>query len=94
MRFPIAALFFLVGSFIFFVIVCVVTYTMGQVKDAMTPLADDLSHKAAYLYQLDMIQDAFMLMCILFFIVGLLLIFVLESTSEEPEEYYYGGYRR
>ena len=87
MRFPLAALFFLVTSFIFFVSWAVSSYLLSAMGDALTPLstefmADDLSQ------YITMLPTAFGVMCALFFIVGILLIFILDSLADEPEMYW------
>ena len=86
MRFPLAALFFLISSFIFFVSWAVTSYLLSSVSDAMSPLAATLSSSGAT----DIIQllpMALGIICALFFITGILLIFVLDSWSDEPEMY-------
>lgn len=88
MRFPLAALFFLVASFIFFAVFSVSTLFLGEVKDAMQPLASGLTEKSTYLSELNNIQLAFGVMAILFFIIGILLIFVLDALADEPEYFY------
>jgi len=87
MRFPLAALFFIVIGFIFFVIYAVSSYLINTVKDTMTPLADSLG-SASYNNLLAVIPYAFGIICVLFFVVGIILFFVLDATAEEPEMYW------
>lgn len=86
MRFPLAALFFLVMSFIFFVSWAVASFLINATKDAMTPLAADLG-SAEYDAMLVLLPTAFGVICVIFFLVGILLIFVMESLADEPEYY-------
>ena len=43
MRFPLAALFFLIGSFVFFVVFVVSSLLLGTVGDALQPFVDELN---------------------------------------------------
>ena len=87
MRFPLAALFFLITSFIFFVSWAVTSYLLSSVSDAMSPLAATLSSSGATDI-ISMLPTALGIICALFFITGILLIFVLDSWSDEPEMYF------
>lgn len=86
MRFPLAALFFMVSSFIFFVGWAVSSYLITTVDDALTPLASFSTSNFSDLVTL--LPMAFGILCALFFLVGLLLIFVLDSLADEPEMYW------
>ena len=88
MRFPLAALFFVVASFIFFAIFAVMTLTINEVKDVLDPLASELTEKSTFLSELNNIQLAFGVIGILFFIMGILLIFILDALADEPEYFY------
>jgi len=87
MRFPLAALFFLISSFIFFIGWAVSNFLLTSIVDAMTPYATDLG-EASYTNLLTLLPTAFGIMCALFFIVGIILIFVLDSLADEPEMYW------
>ena len=89
MRFPLAALLFLVASFIFFVIWAVSTYMLSAVSDAMNPMSSMLSAEgaASFTGMLDLLSVAFGIICVIFFVAGILLFFFLESVSDEPEYY-------
>ena len=87
MRFPLAALFFLITSFIFFVSWAVTSYLLSSVSDAMSPLAATLSGSGATDI-ISMLPTALGIICALFFITGILLIFILDSWSDEPEMYW------
>ena len=80
MRFPLASLFFLIGSFIFFVIWAFGSFMLDFTVDALTPTAP-----AQALYMINLLQTAFGIMSALFFIVGVVLIFILDAMSDEPE---------
>jgi len=86
MRFPLAALFFLIMSFIFFVSWAVSSYIITAVDDALTPIASFSTSSFNDLVTL--LPTVFGIVCALFFIVGILLIFVLDSLADEPEMYW------
>lgn len=89
MRFPLAALLFLVASFIFFIIWAVCAYMLSAVSDAMNPLSSMLSAEGATSFtgMLDLLSVAFGIISVIFFVAGILLFFFLESVSDEPEYY-------
>ena len=87
MRFPLAAMFFIVVGFIFLACWGVSSYLLSVVTDAMTPLANDLG-QPSYTELLTTLPWAFGFICALFFVVGIVLFFVLDATAEEPEMYW------
>jgi len=87
MRFPLAALFFIVSAFVFFVFWAVSSYLISVVGVAMTPLATELG-SAEYSSELTLIPYAFGIICAIFFVTGVILIFVMDSLADEPEVYY------
>lgn len=87
MRFPSAALFFLIASFIFFCIWAVTSYLLSTVSDAITPLSTDFMSSSQGSF-ITLLPIAFGIICIVFFLVGILLIFVLDSLADEPEMYW------
>ena len=87
MRFPAAALFFVIACFIFFVLWAVSSYTISETVNVMSPLADNLETDN-YSNMLGMLQWAFGIICAIFFVSAIVVIFVLESLSDEPEYYY------
>jgi hypothetical protein len=90
MKFPIAAIMFLVASFIFFILYVVMTFLLSTVYGVLSPLGSSFSvaDNASYMSDISTVQFAFGFICVLFLIVGIILIFVLESWSDEPEYYY------
>ena len=91
MKFPLAAVFFLVFSFIFFISWVISTYLVNSVKDALAgPAAETMNSVALYHYNdlLTILPVALGFLCVLFFIFGIILLFVLESWSDEPEYFY------
>jgi len=92
MRFPRAALYFLLASFIFFIMFVVCTRIMTEIDTGVEPFDDDLG--ATYEDEMSLIATSFGLISILFFVVGILLVFFLESTSDEYEYYYIPRNRR
>ena len=89
MRFPLAALFFLIMSFIFFASWAVSSYLLSAVGDALTPLSAGFMASDLGQY-ITLLPTAFGVICALFFIIGVLLIFVLDSLADEPEMYWKG----
>jgi hypothetical protein len=87
MRFTLAALFFLIMSFIFFVSWAVSSYVLTEVDDALTPLATGFS-SSNFNDLVTLLPTAFGIICALFFITGILLIFVMDSLADEPEMYW------
>lgn len=83
MRFPLAALMFLIAAFIFFVLYAVGSLLLTEVSDALSPTA---TSEAADLITL--ISTAFGIISVVFFVAGILLIFVLDSLQDEPEMYW------
>jgi len=87
MRFPLAALFCVIVSFIFFVVWAVSSYLITVVQEAMTPHAVTLG-SSSYSNLLTLLPYAFGIICLLFFIFGIVLFFILDATAEEPEMYW------
>jgi len=87
MRFPLAALFFLIMSFIFFVSWAVSSYLLSAVGDAITPLSASFMASTQGEF-ITLLPTAFGVICALFFLIGILLIFVLDSLADEPEMYW------
>jgi len=87
MRFPIAALFFLISSFVFFVSWASVTFLLDEVVQAMTPHYAKIGDATLTGY-LTLLPTALGVLCAVFFITGILLIFVMDSLADEPEMYY------
>ena len=87
MRFPLAALFFLIMSFIFFCAWAVASALLSAVSDAITPLSTDFMASSQGSF-ITLLPTAFGIICALFFIIGVLLIFVLDSLADEPEMYW------
>ena len=87
MRFPLAALFFLITSFIFFVSWAVSSYIITAVDDTLTPLSTGFS-TSSFSNLVTLLPTAFGIICAIFFIVGILLVFVMDSLADEPEMYW------
>ena len=86
MRFPLASVFFIIASFIFFAIFAVSSLLITEVGDALDAIDDDLGGDYPYIVQL--LPTAFGIIAAIFFVVGILLIFVLDSLADEPEMYW------
>ena len=87
MRFPLAALFFLIASFIFFCFWAYSSLIITSVSDAITPLSTDFMSSSQGNW-ITLLPTVFGIICALFFIVGILLIFVMDSLADEPEMYW------
>lgn len=86
MRFPIAALMFLVGAFMFFIFFAATSYIQTNIMEGLDPYDDDLG--STYDDEISLLSTAFAVIAAIFFVTGLLLIFVIDSLSEEPEYYW------
>jgi len=83
MRFPVAAILFVIASFIFFVIWAVSSYLLETVADALLPHATTEASNI-----ITLLQNAFGILAALFFVIGIILIFILDATADEPEMYW------
>lgn len=86
MRFPLAAVLFIVASFIFFTFFAVSFYFMTTVDTAIDNLSP--GYDSTFQSLVDLLPTAFGVIGVIFFIVGILLIFVLDSLRDEPEYFY------
>ena len=86
MRFPLAALFFIVASFIFFICFAVSFFLMDAVSTGVSSIDSGLP--AEYQAIKTLLPSAFGIIGCIFFVSGLLLIFILDSLSDEPEMYW------
>jgi len=87
LRFPLAAMFFVIAGFIFLAFWGVSSYLISSVTSAMSPYAKDLG-QPSYINLLSELPWAFGVFCVLFFVVGVVLFFVLDATADEPEMYW------
>ena len=90
MKFPTAALLFIISSFIFFILWIVTTFIVSTFHDAIYPLGSTLNpaDQASFYDIMHTVPLVFGIICALFFVMGVILIFVLQSWSDEPEYYY------
>ena len=86
MRFPTIALYFLVASFIFFVIFAATSVLVSETLDAMDDYTDGID--ARYSEEINLLSTAFGIISAIFFVTGIVAIFVLDSLSDDPELYY------
>ncbi|GAG92265.1 unnamed protein product [marine sediment metagenome] len=87
MRFPIAALFFVIACFIFFVLWAVTSLLINEVRNAMAPLASQLGSDS-YNNMLSTLPWAFGVICAIFFVMAIIVVFILDALGDEPEYYY------
>jgi len=95
MRFPLAALGFVVAGFIFLAFFAFGSLLITEVDDALESSVDNLdaASKAEVNGYITLVTNAFGVIAAIFFVTGIILIFVLESLSEEPEYFNRGPYR-
>ena len=79
MRFPLAALFFVISAFIFFCYWVFSSLIVNTVADALPSSQAD--------HIIGMIPWALGIICAIFFVCGLVAVFVLDSLADEPEYY-------
>ena len=84
-RFPLAALFFVIAGFVFLAFFGMGSLLLTEFDDALIN-KDDLD--STLQDELDLITDAFGYIAAIFFVTGILLIFILDSLSDEPEYFY------
>jgi beta-lactamase regulating signal transducer with metallopeptidase domain len=87
MRFPLAAMFFVISGFIFLAFWGFSSLLITTVTDAISPLAADLNETGLDEI-ITLLPTAFGFICVLFFIVGIVLIFILDANADEPEMYW------
>ena len=88
MRFPIAALFFIIASFIFFVIFASCSLFINEIGNSAQFENAKNTLDSRFEQQINTIGTAFGVISAIFFVTGILLIFILDSLSDEPEFYY------
>ena len=84
MRFTLASVFFLIGSFIFFIMWAVGTFTITTIGDSL----DDSAFDSQYQNIKTLLTNAFGILAAIFFVCGILLIFILDALADEPEMYW------
>jgi len=89
MRFPIAALFFVVLLFIAFVGYCVSSFMLYTIDESLTSVSGFLgSSESSFLANLDVINLGFGVAMVIFFLV-IVVVFIVDSLRYEPEQYQY-----
>ena len=90
MRFPLAALFFLVASFIFFLCWAISAFFLNTVSEGMETAVPLLSPSSQVSYNsiITLLPFAFGIICAIFFVTGILLIFIMDALADEPEMYW------
>lgn len=87
----IAAIFFLVSSFIFFVLWAVGSFILGETYDAIRSVGESTIPGWAvpsFLNTINQFAPAFGIICAIFFLCGILMIFAMRALSGEDEYYY------
>ena len=90
MRWPLAAVGFIVAGFLFLAFFGFASLLMTSVSDAITDNIGilDATGQTNVSGLITLIQTAFGVISAIFFATGVILFFVLESLSDEPEYYY------
>lgn len=87
MRFPIAAIFFILTSFIFFIAWAVSSFFINTIKTNLQDQVTALGNSQLN----DMwttIPTAFGVIGVLLFVIGVVLLFFLDATRDEPEHFW------
>lgn len=84
MRFPRAALIFLVSGFVFFSMYAVSNLLMTEFSDAVAPF--DSGYDSTYQDLKSSLPDAFGLISVIMFVM-VIIVFILDSLGEEYEYY-------
>ena len=87
MRFPLAAMYFIIIGFIFLAIWGVSSYMISQFGLALDPFVEEINESGLN-DLMTTIPYAFGIICVLFFVVGIVLFFILDANAEEPELYW------
>lgn len=87
MRFPVAAMFFVIASFIFLAVFAVGSLLLTELGDGLQSNVDRLDNDKLDEYW-RVIPQAFGVIGAIFFITGILLFFVMDATMDEPEYFY------
>jgi len=90
-RATLAAIFFIISGFIFFVFWAVSTFIISTFYDTMEPIGKDQITgwmNPEYMNIINQLQPAFGVICALFFLVGILLLFAMRALASEDEYYY------
>jgi len=89
MRFPIAALFFIILLFVAFCGYAVSSFMLGTMQDELITASDTLTanSKTMFLNEMNLIQLGFGVAMVMFFIL-IIVVFVVDALRQEPETYY------
>ena len=87
MRFPRAAIIFMVSAFAFFIMFAISSRMITEVGTAVDP--HDNTLPASYNETMALLPTAFGVISAIFFVCGILAVFFLDSLGEEYEYYDY-----
>jgi uncharacterized membrane protein SpoIIM required for sporulation len=85
MRFPKAAIMFMIGAFVFFLMFAVSSRIINEVDTALTPF--DSGYDSTYQDIKNNIPTAFGLIVLILFVVGVIVAFFVDALGEEYEYY-------
>jgi len=86
MRFPRAVIALIIASFIFFISWAVMTRVLTEMETGLDTYSDHLPRD--YTDTVDLLKNAFGILCAVFLVFGIIGFFFLESMADEPEDYY------
>lgn len=87
MRFPRAAIFFMIGAFVFLMMFAVSSRMITEFQNAVDPYDDNLG--ATYEEEKNLIPYAFGIVAAILFIFGVIIVFFVNALGEEYEYYSY-----
>jgi len=90
MRFPLAAVGFIIAGFLFLAFFGFSHLVLSEVDDALDPHISLLESESQTKMNnlISLVTTAFGIIGAIFFVVGIILIFLLESLGDEPEYFY------
>jgi hypothetical protein len=85
MRFPLASIFFIIASFVFFMCWSVGTFVIDEIGGGL----DDTALPSEYQDTKSLLStNTFGILSAIFFVIGILSIFLLDALADEPELYW------
>jgi len=86
MRFATASLFFVIASFIFFMMWAVGYFVLTEFDTSLDVVDSDMPSE--YFDVKNLLINSFGILCAIFFVAAVLSIFLLEALADEPEMYW------
>lgn len=87
MRFPRAAIWFVIAAFVFLIMFGVSSRIITEFTNAVDPFDDNLG--ATYQEEIALIPYAFAIISAILFVCGIIIVFFMDALGEEYEYYGY-----